>query len=406
MKSDNAQTVMHLSWEYPPRSVGGLAAAVHDLSVAQAEKGLDVHVVTCDFPGANDYDHYKNVHVHRFESYRIPSENFLEWTLQMNLYMRMKAADVINSLNKKIDVIHCHDWLAAPAAISLKHAFRKPLVSTIHATEHGRRKGIHDDLQRMIHNIEWWLCFESWKIIACSDYMQHEVSSVFGVPYEKIWVIPNGVQADKFDIDFDKQAVRNKFALPHEKIVLFVGRLVHEKGIQNLISAVPQIVDAYQDVKFVISGDGYMKSNLKQLAWDIGVDHKVHFAGYVDDFTLTALYNLADIAVTPSLYEPFGIVALESMASGSATVATDTGGLSEIIQHEFNGVKAYPGNSDSLAWAISKLLRDDGFRDWIIKNGLETVGTKYNWLNIAETTSDCYKTVLGEYKDHDWKPGF
>ena len=396
--------VLHLSWEYPPRSIGGLASHVHDLSVELAKLGHNVHVVTCDFPGASEYERYKNVHVHRFESYRIPSDDFLIWTLQMNLYMKMKAADIINELDYNIDIIHAHDWLTGPAAISLKNSFRLPLVSTIHATEHGRRHGIHNDFQRMIHNIEWWLIFNSWRVIACSNYMKNEISTLFNVDTNKITVIHNGVNIEKFKIKFNRGEMRNRFALPYEKIILFVGRLVMEKGVHVLIGSVPKVIEKYPDAKFIIAGDGYMKNELMKIAYELGVAHKVYFTGYIDDFTLAALYNLADIAVFPSLYEPFGIVALEGMASNSATVATDTGGLSEIIKHDYNGIKVWVDNSDSLAWGILYLLENPDHMEWIKKNGVKTVKEEYSWELISRQTADLYDLVLREYQKNDWKP--
>ncbi len=151
---------------------------------------------------------------------------------------------------------------------------------------------------------------------------------------------------------------RNKFALPEEKIVLFVGRLVYEKGIHILINAVPKILEKV-NAKFIIVGSGYMKEQLLNIVRSMNLEHKVLFEGFLDEQTLLKLQQCADVSVVPSLFEPFGIVALEAMAAKSPVVASDTGGLSEIIQHDVTGVKVYPNNPDSLAWGISKVLLDD-----------------------------------------------
>ena len=405
-KRDRPLTVLHLCWEYPPRSVGGLAAHVHDLSRALVKKDIEVHVVTCGFPGAKDYEHYENVHVHRFDAYTIPSEDFLGWALQMNLYKRMKAADVIQNLDGEVDIIHAHDWLSGPAAIALKNAFRIPLVSTIHATEHGRRQGIHDSFQQMIHDVEGWLSYNSWRVIVCSKYMENEVSTVFGQPRDKLDIIPNGVDYKKFDLEFDAHAIKSQFAMPHERIVLYVGRMVHEKGLGVLVGSIPQVLESCPDAKFVLVGSGYMKSRVKQLAWDIGVGDKTLIPGYLDEEVLLGLYNIADVAVFPSLYEPFGIVALEGMAARTPTVVTDTGGLGEIVDHDETGVKVWVNNSESLAWGISHVLNDPALSKKLGEQGRHKVEKVYNWEVIADQTIDVYHRVLAEYKKGRWQPGF
>ena len=149
------------------------------------------------------------------------------------------------------------------------------------------------------------------RLIVNSEYMGEEVKNVFKIPKDKINIIPNGVELDKFDgyamdIDF-----RRKFALDNEKIVLFVGRLVNEKGVHVLIDAMPKISYHYNDVKFVIVGKGPQQEELKQKARGLGMANKALFTGYISDQDLLRLYKCVDIAVFPSLYEPFGIVAIE-----------------------------------------------------------------------------------------------
>src|SRR5690606_5748649 len=144
-------------------------------------------------------------------SYDVTPNNFVDWVLHLNFTIVEYAIRLINETGK-FDIIHAHDWLVAFAARVLKHAYSTPLVATIHATEHGRNWGIHNDTQRYINNVEWWLAFESWRLIVNSDYMKNEVKGIFNIPEDKIDVIPNGVDLDKFkgyerDIEF-----RRKFA--------------------------------------------------------------------------------------------------------------------------------------------------------------------------------------------------
>jgi glycosyltransferase involved in cell wall biosynthesis len=188
-------------------------------------------------------------------------------------------------------------------------------------------------------------------------------------------MVPNGVNTHNYDGKCDLKDFRSKFALPEENIVLFVGRLVYEKGIHVLINAVPKILSKV-NAKFIIVGSGYMKEQLLNIVRSMGLEHKVLFEGFMDEVTLLKLQRCADVSVVPSLFEPFGIVALEAMAAQSPVVASDTGGLSEIIEHDVTGVKVYPNNPDSLAWGITKVLLDGHYAKQLRDNAYKRVQEK------------------------------
>jgi glycogen(starch) synthase len=397
-------SVMMFSWEFPPRVIGGISPHMYFLSKSLAKEGVKVHVVTCDFPGAPAYEVIEGVRVYRIDSYKNPAPDFATWVYLMNLNMQKEAAAIVNKLGGKIDVFHAHDWLVATAGIGLKHVFRKPLLVTMHSTEIGRRDGLHTNTERMIHETEAWLTYEAWKVICCSDYMVSHVRWAFGLPEDKLVMVPNGVNTHAYknsDDTEDCEAFRTKFALPEEKIVLYVGRLVYEKGIHILINAVPKVMEKV-NAKFIIVGSGYMKEQLLNIVRSMRLEHKVLFMGFVDDETLLKLQRCADVSVVPSLFEPFGIVALEAMAAESPVVVSDTGGLSEIVDHDVTGFKAYPNNPDSLAWGIIKILQDEPYRNLIRENAYKKVEEKYDWEKIAQQTKQIYEGVLGEYSKSFW----
>jgi len=396
-------SVMMLTWEFPPRIIGGISPHVYNLSKSLAKNGVKVYVVTCDFPGAPQHETIDGVEVLRIDSYKNPSPDFATWVYLMNLNMQKEAAALVNSLGGEIDVFHVHDWLAANAGIGLKHVFRKPLLATIHSTEIGRRNGIHIDYERMIHETEAWLTYEAWRVVCCSDYMVSHVQWAFGLPKDKLVMIPNGVDAEVYS-KIKRENLgefRSKFALPEEKIVLFVGRLVYEKGVHVFVNAVPKVLEK-TNAKFIIVGNGYMKEQLSSLVENIGLAHKVIFTGFVDDEKLRMLQKCADVSVVPSLFEPFGIVALEAMAAKSPVVVSDTGGLSEIVEHDVTGVKVYPNNPESLAWGIAKILLDEGYANWLKTNAHKKVEEKYDWDKTAQQTKGVYKTVMDEYSKSVW----
>jgi glycosyltransferase involved in cell wall biosynthesis len=255
----------------------------------------------------------------------------------------------------------------------------------------------------MIHETEAWLTYEAWKVICCSGYMVSHVRWAFGLPEDKLVMVPNGVNTQVYERSEteDCGSFRVRFALPEEKIVLYVGRMVYEKGIHVLVNAVPKVLEKV-NAKFIIVGSGYMKEQLLNIVRSMRLEHKVLFLGFVDDETLVRLQKCADVSAVPSLFEPFGIVALEAMAAKSPVVVSDTGGLSEIVDHDATGFKAYPNNPDSLAWGITKILLDENYRNYIRDNAYRKVQEKYDWEKIAEQTKRIYESVLGEYSKSFW----
>jgi len=395
--------VMFLTWEYPPRVIGGISPHVFYLSKSLAKNDVKVHVVTCDFPGAPAHETIDGVEVYRVDSYKNPAPDFATWVYLMNLNMQKEAAAIAGKLDRKVDVFHAHDWLVATAGIGLKHVFRKPLLVTMHSTEIGRRDGIHTSTERMIAETEAWLTYEAWKVICCSNYMMSHVKWAFGLPDDKLVMVPNGVNVRVYDKarQQDLKDFRTTFALPDEKLVLFVGRLVYEKGAHVLINAIPKILEKV-NAKFVIVGSGYMKEQLSTIVRSMGLEHKVLFTGFVEEESLIKLQCCADVAVVPSLFEPFGIVALEAMAAKSPVVVSDTGGLSEIVEHDVTGAKVYANNVESMAWGITKVLLDEKYRNNLRENAYKRIQERYDWEKIAQQTKQIYEGVLGEYSKSFW----
>lgn len=385
--------ILMLTWEYPPRIVGGIARVVNDLSKRLIKDGHEVTVVTYREGNAPYFEDDKGVKVYRIDNYMINPNNFIDWIMQMNFNMVAKASEII-AKEGKFDVIHAHDWLVAYAAKTLKNSYEIPIVSTIHATESGRNSGIHDETQRYINDTEWMLTYESTEVIVNSNYMKRELQSLFGLPFEKINVVPNGINVNMFsgierDYDF-----RRQYALDNEKIILFMGRLVYEKGVQHLISAMPKILAGYHDAKLVIAGKGGMIDELKAQVNSMGISNKVYFTGYMDSKQVCKMYKCADVSVFPSTYEPFGIVALEAMLSGTPVVVSDIGGLNEIVTHGQNGMKSYAGNPNSIADSILELLYNPQLSQEVVKKAKNMVKNEYTWAKIAQDTHFTYQKAI------------
>ena len=385
--------ILMLTWEYPPRVVGGIAKVVYDLSRTLIKDGHDVTVVTYKEGDVPYFEDDKGVKVYRVDNYMINPNNFIDWIMQLNFNLVAKANEIIAEQGK-FDVIHAHDWLVAYAAKTLKNSYHIPIVSTIHATEAGRNSGIHDEQQRYINDTEWMLTYESSEVIVNSNYMKGELQRLFGLPYEKINVVPNGVNLSLFNGIERDYNFRRKYAMDNEKIILFMGRLVYEKGVQHLIAAMPKILNGYHDSKLVVCGKGAMLDELRAQANAMGIGNKVYFAGYMNGKDVQRMYKAADIAVFPSTYEPFGIVALEAMLSENPVVVSDVGGLNEIVQHRENGMKSYAGNANSIADSILELLYDHKLCADITKKAKNKVRNEYNWSKIAQDTHFTYQKAI------------
>lgn len=410
-----------LSWEYPPKIVGGIARHVEELAWALAKiPGCEIHVVTCDFPGAPAEEVFNDVHIHRVAAYDAPGghKDFIHWVHQLNAAMRDRADSLIQEWLSAIDapnglkgasesdaiLLHAHDWLAYFSGVELKHRYKIPLIATIHATEYGRNNGIHSEISRYINSIEVNLVTEAWRVIVCSEFMKGEAQYALRAPADKLDVIYNGVHADKFDFEFpaeERERFRSQFAVPNEKIIMFVGRGVREKGCQVLIAAMPRVKAGYHDVKLVIAGGGHRQHLIDQAA-SLGMSRSIYFTGFIPDDALLRLYKIADAACFPSLYEPFGIVALEAMAAHTPVVVSNAGGLPEVVQHDVTGTVTFANSPDSLAWGILRVLHNPAFADTLAERAVDKVRTVFNWDVIAEQTRDVYLRVLGEFAVSTW----
>ena len=385
--------ILMLTWEYPPRIVGGIARVVYDLSCRLIKDGHEVTVVTYREGNAPYFEIDKGVKVYRVDNYMINANNFIDWIHQLNFNMIAKASEIINR-DGKFDIIHAHDWLVAYAAKALKDAFDTPMCATMHATESGRNSGIHDDTQKYINDTEWMLTYEATEVIVNSNYMKREMQRLFGLPFEKISVIPNGINMNMYngiDKDYD---FRRKFAADNEKIIMCAGRLVYEKGFQHFLAAAPKILQGYNDSKFIVAGKGGIMDELNAQANYLGISNKVYFTGQLNYKELCKMYKIADVAVFPSTYEPFGMVAIEAMYAGVPTVVSDIGGLNEIVEHGVDGMKSYAGNSNSIADSVLALLYDHRLAYTVSENAKAKIKNIYNWNKIAQDTHFIYQKAI------------
>jgi len=398
--------ILMLSWEYPPNVVGGLGAHVGALAPALARRGIDVYLVTAMTDDSPETEDCGNLHVIRISS-EAPAfaySGYYDQIVRTNVDISQACSRLRRDV-EGLDLIHNHDWLTSYAAREIKHLYHMPLLTTIHATERGRGRGhLGSDQAVRINDAEWHLVYDAWRVICCTQYMADEIRTSFGAPPDKIDVIPNGIDPRRFAHleGRDLSAFRAEFVQPHEKLVLYVGRIVYEKGADILVRAAQRVIAQVPEARLVIAGRGPELGRLRGLVADLGLQNKVHLAGFVDDDTRDKLYMVADCAVFPSRYEPFGIVALEAMAARTPVVVTDIGGLREVVQHAETGITVYPDNVDSCAWGIIHTLDHPEWSQQRVENAYRTLLERFNWDTIAAQTLAVYQRIVTERTHTDW----
>jgi len=390
--------VLILSWEYPPVMVGGLGRHVHALATSLAIAGHEVTVVSRHAEGATFDEVLDGVRVVRVPEdpplFPFNSETLLAWTMAFNHALTRAALRVAEEVRP--EVVHAHDWLVAHAATTVKHHLDIPLVATVHATEAGRHQGwLPKEMNRSIHSIEWWLTYEARRVITCSQYMRWEVTRLFDLPPEKGEAIPNGVELAEWRADpAEVAAVRETYG--DGPLVVFAGRLVYEKGVHDLLAAVPRLRRRHPGLRVVIAGDGPHVAELKAQAKRLRLGRSVAWTGFLDSGQLPILAAAADCAVVPSIYEPFGMVALEAAAAGTPLVVADTGGLREFVEHGITGLRFAPGRPADLADAVTAVLSDEILARRLTRDARAVLARDYAWSTIADRTVEAYHRAVRE----------
>jgi glycogen(starch) synthase len=387
--------VLLVSWEYPPVIEGGLGRHVRKLSEQLVRHGLEVHVLTRGGGRLPVEADQHGVIVHRVRERPFPKDPsaFVRWVEAMNRHMHALAAELCDRF--EFDLVHSHDWLVAGAAERASREIDRPWLVTVHATEYGRHQGwVQNHPQSHIHAAERAMVRRADHVITCSRYMRVHVANVFGVRPSKITAIPNGIDPrDLEPVSDDLPALRSRYADPDELLVLLVGRLVYEKGFHLALDALAPLVRRMRGVRFVVAGTGTAEAELKHQASTLGLAGHGAFLGWIGDDMLHSLYRVSDLCIVPSIYEPFGLVALEAMASGCLCVVADTGGLREVVPVEGTVGLRFPSrDAGALRGVLERVLTDDAERAQLVAEGREHV-LRFDWAEVARRTTEVYEAL-------------
>ncbi len=387
--------ILHLSWEYPPVLYGGLGRHVHALANAQAGLGHEVVVITqSPTPQAPGADAGPVQVIRAGEQLDHPGSaghDLLAWVSAMESAFIRAGLGFVGTWRP--DAIHAHDWMVAHAAVELRRATQVPVVATIHATEAGRNGGwISSSLSTSIHCVESWLATTADCVITCSATMGAEVEELFGV--SGLHIIPNGIDpADWRRPAAATERIRAERPGAHP-LLAYAGRVEWEKGIQTLVEAVPLLRSHLPGLRVLVAGRGSYSDELHHLAAALGSGEAVEFLGWVSEEDLRAVLAAADLAVVPSLYEPFGLVALEAATIGTPLLVSRTGGLAEFAQEGHLASTFTPGSPDSLARAALADLADPWAMAARADRARAEVLDQFAWCDIAGRTDAVYDAAI------------
>lgn len=377
-----------------PWSFGGVAEHTYQLSKQLVQLGCEVHIVCKTVRGRSAHEVIDGIQVHHLVPNKGPPWLF---------FLRKSVLDNF-SIQWKIDLFHSQGPCGAFMHIA------KPLLVTLHGTSADEAKEVFRDLVDMprmgIWNLNAYILHalavpstyfptyflkriakSATKIIAVSQFVKRQAQEILHAPPEKIKVIYNGVKrSDTFLSKKKKEG----------PIILYVGYLGVRKGLPYLISALRLVFEKNQNANAVIIGDGPLKSLCQHMAKKFNISDRITFTGIVTENQKKLWYQKADLCVFPSTYEPFGIVALEALASGKPVVASNVGGLPEVIQNKVNGLLVRPRNSKEIAEAIDMIFSDDKLAGKMAKNALQTIEREFSWERTAQKTLSIYRRCIGE----------
>jgi len=386
--------------EYFPIS-GGTGAYVFYLSHSLQKLGHTIHVVARDKQDSEKTVNGIKVHYIR----GVGNALTRYWRFARS------ASKKIEELNKQIgfDVIHANLPLVPSFAIPKDSA--KALVCAVHSTWKGEAivtkrdnpKELNPNEKSMLRfnfvlrSYEKKLMKRSDALIAVSKYTVEELTELYGIDEKKVHVIYNGVDVEKFKPKPNKAELRREFGLEEEKkLVLFVGRLYHRKGLEILLRSIPPVIQKFSNVKFVISGKGFKQKeeSLKNLAKQLDIEDHVSFLGYVPDEKLPSLYAASDIFVLPAIYENFPFAILEAQSTGLPVISTKVGGIAEFLVDNQNGFLIEPGDPTQLTQRILTLLQDPKLAKEMGIRGRKLIKEKFSWHLITNQVIDLYRKLL------------
>lgn len=402
MQNDNLKVLM-LGWELPPHNTGGLGVACFGLAKGLSQQGINIAFgLPQPLPDNIPFMQILPNQAYGFSITAInarlsPYQTNRQYVAAATCLASHHHSDYGNNIYEEAlhfanlsqqwaktqdhNLIHTHDWMTYLAGIQAAKISKAPFIAHVHATEFDRAGS---NVDHRIAEIEYQGLSQATHVIAVSHYTKNMIHNKYNIPYEKISVVHNGVEPTQFTSkDFRR-------VFPHDKIVIFVGRLTYQKGVDYFLEAAKYVLQDHPNTVFVIAGAGDMEQQLVMQAAYLGIGHRVIFAGFLTGKALDAVYHMADVFVMPSVSEPYGIVALEAVSRGIPAIISKQSGVAETIT---NAITIDYWDTCRLAQEISTILRFPNTAKELAKSA-QIEAKKQTWDIAATKTAAIYRQLL------------
>lgn len=375
-------------WFYP--QLGGIASHMAELAQAFANEGHEVTIITRKANELNgeekDFTDFP-YRVIRLRAFNLPRLGIAP----------LRIGEEINQIlrDEQIEIVHSHHAFTPISLSALAQAndLTIPSILTTHSLSYlhtrrlfwvplGRMTVFY---RRAIQKANQYIAVSQ----AAADFLRYFLSD------GNVHIIPNGVNVSRFANPVNVGEVRKNLGINEEmNLLLAVGRLAWCKGFHKLLKALRLVLQEEPQVHLAIAGSGYLGRYLSFLSHFHGIQDHVTFLGYVAANELTGIYRAADIFVSPSLVEAFGMVILEAMAAGLPVIASKTGGIPETISHTQSGLLVKQGSVSSLASNILSVIRSPQLARHIAGNAKTLVRKQFTWEVVAKQVLNVYEDLL------------
>ncbi len=402
--------VLMFGWEYPPNNSGGLGIACKGIVDGLLESGVKVNLVlpddNSDIMPSFCVNLKKTINTEKLKivpmnllnsSVYISNEEYSKKIKLSGLFKQFSKSNnlvedsviygsVVGKVALKIphDVIHAHDWLTIPAGIEAKKLSKKPLIIHVHSTEFDRSGG---NPNPAVYNIEKHGFDNADLIVAVSNYTKQKIIEYYGIPEEKIRVVHNAIN----------QEIKEQYQ-PHpisknNKIVLFLGRITIQKGPDYFVEMARKVLNEMKNVKFVIAGNGDMMNEIISKAIKLGIEKNIIFTGFLKGGDVDKAFQQADVYVMPSISEPFGLTALESIQNGTPVIISKQSGVSEVLS---NVLKIDFWDVNEMANKVISILKYPALEKSLKNQSNEEI-KKFSWKNAANKLKNLYINLTNNH---------
>lgn len=393
--------VCFISPEYLPLS-GGTGSYVYYLTNELIKNGFTTSVVT-------SYDYNRDLRINNKQQaffVKTPKAPIIRSFLFASAaFKKLKKIKEINP----IDIIHVN--LPLVPSFAVPEDVGRIIISTVHSTWKGEAEAIKNEpynrlnsnekfmvsFNRLLKSFEEKMIKKSNKIIAVSDFTRRELLNYYNINKNKINVIHNGVDIQKFSPPLNKDKIKQELGFKSDDVnILSVGRLYARKGLFTLIESMSQVSKKFGNVKLIISGKGQSNemNKLVSYAKKLGIRNKIIFTGYFPDAKLPKLYQAADIFAFSTFYENLPFAVLEALSSRLPVVTTKVGGIPEMIDDGKNGFLVHPANSLELAEKIEYFIENPNTATEMAYCARKTIEDKFDWKIIVKKVINVYKRTL------------